>query len=187
MPRALPEAKDAYEGGEAAILNAESLLEAAKASAEKGNLGVAVGLAVLALEEAVKARALFGFLMARKMGAPFGLSDKAFEDLLYRNHALRHILAFWQGMSNETHTAWISGEMPREEKGRKAVERDLAAARWLSKANLAKLRGFYVDFIDGKWVQPLNVQPADWDMALGVVTPFVEETRRQQGVARSFR
>jgi hypothetical protein len=68
MARSLPEPKDAYEGGEAAIFNAESLLESAKAAAGADNYGAAVAFVVLALEEAVKARALFGFLLANKSG-----------------------------------------------------------------------------------------------------------------------
>ena len=186
MARPLPEAKDAYRGGEAAIFNAESLLESAEAAADRGNFGAAVGLVVLAIEEAVKARSLFGFLLASRIGAPFGLSDSAFRDILYRNHALRHALALWQGMSSETHTAWVSGVMPIDEKGRDALKRDLEVAHWLSEANTAKLRGFYVDFDDGKWLEPKDVRPEEWKRAASVARPFIEKTRRQQGAAKSL-
>jgi AbiV family abortive infection protein len=122
--RPLPKPAEAFAGGQAAIFNAENLFESAEDAAKRGNFGVAVGLVVLAIEEAVKARALFGFLLASKIGAPFGLDDDAFRDILYRNHALRHSLAFWQGMSSAMHTAWVSGVMPMDDDGRKALERD---------------------------------------------------------------
>jgi len=182
----LPRPDQAYEGGEAAIYNAENLVEAAMAAAEKGNFGVAVGMVVLAVEEAVKARVLFGFLLASKVSAPFGLADPQFRDVLHRNHSLRHILAFWQGMSSETHTLWVSGVMPTDEPGREALKRDLATVRWLNEANQAKLRGFYVNFDGAKWLQPKDVRPEDLKVAVSVARPFIEETRRQQGVAKSL-
>lgn len=186
MAKPLPKAEQAYAGGEAAIFNSENLMESAKAAADKGNLGAAVSLVVLAVEEAVKARALFGFLLATKVSAPFLLTDPQFRDLLHRNHALRHVLAFLQGMSSETHTLWVSGVMPTDDKGREALSRDLAAIRWLNEANLAKQRGFYVDFDGAKWLQPKDVRPQDLELAMSVARPFIEETRRQQGAAKSL-
>lgn len=139
MARPLPSGDDAFAGGEAAIFNAETLLESATLSADRGNFGVAVALGVLALEEAVKARALFGFLLASRTGAPFGLSDDNFRDVLYRKHALRHVLAFHQGMSNALHSALL-GALPRDEAGRESIKRDLELARWLVEADKAKQR-----------------------------------------------
>ena len=185
MARPLPTADEAFAGGEAAIFNAESLLESAAISAERGNFGVAVALGILALEEAVKARALFGFLLARRTGAPFGLSDDTFRDVLFRKHALRHVLAFHQGMSNALHSALL-GVLPHDEAGRQAIKRDLELARWLAEADRAKQRGLYVDHRNGKWAQPKDVRPEEWEATLTAVRPFVEETRRQHGVARAL-
>ncbi len=111
--------------------------------------------------------------------------DDNFRDVLYRKHALRHVLAFHQGMSNALHSALL-GALPRDEAGREAIKRDLELARWLVKADKAKQRGLYVDFIDGRWLQPRDVTPGDWQETLTAVRPFVEETRRQHGVARSL-
>jgi len=187
MAKPLPEVKDAYEGGEAAIFNAESLLESAEAVADRGNFGTAVGLVVLGVEEAVKARALFGLLAASRIGHPFGLTDKEFRDILYYRHAMRHALALRQEMSDETRTALLTGAEPRDEKGRDALRRDLEMAKWLIEANDAKLRGLYVDFVDAKWLQPKGAKPEDWKRALSVARPFIEETRRQQAAAKSYR
>ncbi len=89
-------------------------------------------------------------------------------------------------VSNETHSALVSGEMPRDDRGREALKRDLEVARWLSEANIAKLRGFYVDFEGDKWMEPKDVRPEEWERARAVARPFIEETRRQHGVAKSL-
>jgi AbiV family abortive infection protein len=91
-----------------------------------------------------------------------------------------------QGMSNETHTALVSGQPPRSDAGRKAFQHDLETWRWLNDANEAKMRGLYVDFEGGKWLQPKDVRPDDLTRALEVAAPFIEETRRQQSVAKSL-
>ena len=186
MARQLPEAQDAYAGGEAAIFNAESLLESSEVVAKRGNFGAAVALVVLGVEEAVKARALFGLLLASKISEPFGLDEKDFRDLLFHNHAARHSLAFLQEISDKTRTMLVTGIVPRDEEGRAAVKRDLEMRRWLKQANDAKLRGLYVDFEGGKWLEPKDVRPEDWRQALSIGRRFVEETRRQQGAAKSL-
>lgn len=186
MARPLPEAKDALAGGTAAIFNAENLIESAEIVAERGNFGAAIALAVLGVEEAVKARVLFGVLTATKFGAPFGLKDKAFRDTLFHNHALRHVLAFLQEMSNETRTALVIGVEPRDEQGREAVKRDLELVTWLAKANRAKLRGLYTDFKGGRWLEPKDVTPDEWQVARSISRSFIGETRRQQGAAKGL-
>lgn len=186
MAKPLPTPEQAYEGGEAAIFNAQSLYESAEAAADKGNVGVAIALTVLAVEEAVKARALFGLLLSSKIGRPFGLKARAFRDILYYKHAMRHALAVLQEMSDETRTALLTGAQPQDERGREALRRDVEMARWLTDANTAKLRGLYVDFRDGTWLQPKDVRPEEWERARAVARPFIEETRRQQGAARAL-
>ena len=95
-------------------------------------------------------------------------------------------LAFLQGMSSEMHTFWVSGVMPTDADGRETLKRDLAAIQWLNEANRAKQRGFYVDFDGTGWLQPKDVRPEDLNDALSVAKPFIEETRRQQGMAKSL-
>jgi len=66
----LPDNGESRIWGVLAAENAERLLDSAGLLATNGRLGHAIGLAVLAVEEAVKARALFGFA---KHGDQFGL------------------------------------------------------------------------------------------------------------------
>ena len=186
MAKPLPGPKDAYTGGESAIFNAENLLESSEVVAERGNFGAAVALIVLGVEEAVKARALFGLLLASKIGEPFGLDDKDFRDVMFHNHALRHSLAFLQEMSDVTRTILLTGIWPRDERDRETVKYDLDMRRWLTQANAMKLRGLYVDFEEGRWREPKDVKPEEWKEALTIARRFVGETRRQQGVAKSI-
>jgi AbiV family abortive infection protein len=187
VPKPLPTADEAREGGFLAAENAQRLLRAADAAAGVGSYGAAIGIAVLALEEAAKARACFGLFAATRVGARFGFSDKQFRGLIYGPHEFRHVAAFWQGVSSETRTALLTGAYPGDPAQKKRVEADLTAGEWLQSANAHKEHGFYVDFAGaGSWTGPGAVTEADWVQAEAVAQPFVAEALLQAERARSI-
>jgi len=184
----LPTPDEAREGGYLAAENAEALLRTAIAAAGVHSFGAAVGLAVLALEEAAKARACFGLFASSRVGGRFGFSDKQFRALIYGPHEFRHAAAFWQGISNATRTAILTGTYPPDPAQKGRIQAELTAGEWLQTANDRKERGFYVDFSDaGAWKEPAGITEADWEEALGVVQPFVAEALAQANRARSIR
>jgi len=180
MASRLPTADEARVGGRLAILNACNLFESAEATAGRGNFGAAVGLAVLALEEAAKGRALLGYAFALQAGVPFGLHDKEFTRLL-NSHASRYRVAFMQRLTAAGHSLLLGIE-PRTEDERNQVQRDIEAREWLVAANPEKQRGFYVDFSDDGWSSPSQVTPDEWEQACRVVVPFLEESHRQDAM-----
>lgn len=181
MTRPLPTPEQARVGGRLAIRNAVNLFETAQGASQAGNFGAAVALAVLAVEEAAKGRALLGFALSNETGAPFALQDDQFRDLIYRSHPLRHAVALYQGLT-AAGLNLLAGVGPDAAEARGQVDRDLRAAAWLSKADRLKQRGLYTDFSDVGWSSPMHITPDRWDEAQAVVRPFLEEAVRQDGV-----
>lgn len=105
----LPDSVESRIWGVLAAENAERLMDSACLLAAHGRLGHAIGLAVLAVEEAVKARALFGFA---RHGDQFGLDPATMTKLLRGNHRLRHFVAWLQGSSPDARR-WLASGMRR--------------------------------------------------------------------------
>ena len=181
MSKRLPTKDGARVGGRLAILNACNLFESAEVAAERGNFGAAVGLAVLAMEEATKGRALLGYALAAHTGVSFGMSNTKFKDFLHC-HGPRYAIAFMQGLTAAGHSLLL-GLAPQTEEDRAQLQRDVDCGRWLTAANSKKQRGFYVDFSGNDvWSSPSNVTPDDWDRARRIVSPFLDESRRQDAI-----
>jgi len=179
--RPLPTTEQARDGGIVAAMNARYLLDAAIVLAGQDYPGPAVSLAVLALEEAVKGRALLGRVaVARTPGARYGFTDDQLRRLIYGpGHGLRHAAGLFQHMTPATLTALATGATPHSAEDKSAVEADLEAAEWLQRASKLKEGGIYVEFHDDHWHHPREMKKNEWDEALAVVEPFVNEAVRQ--------
>jgi AbiV family abortive infection protein len=184
----LPSPVEARDGGYLAAENAQALLNAATAAAAARSWGAAVGIAVLALEEAAKARALFGcFGASRIPGMKFGFSDKQFRAMIYGPHGFRHAAAFWQSISSQTRSAILTGAWPGDATGGEKVKADVFAGEWLVTADQLKQKGFYVDYRDdGFWASPSALVQGDWLEAQSVAAPFVAEAVAQAEKARGW-
>ena len=78
VAKALPSKEQARRGGALAVDNAHALFASAELAAEAGTFGLAAALAVLAVEEAAKGRALLGWALAKETGETFRLNDAEF-------------------------------------------------------------------------------------------------------------
>jgi AbiV family abortive infection protein len=72
MAKRLPDEREAIEGAGVATTTAASLLSTADLAADVDSFGIARSLAVLALEESVKARTLGAIAAAAAQGRPPG-------------------------------------------------------------------------------------------------------------------
>jgi AbiV family abortive infection protein len=177
----LPTTEQARDGGIIAAMNARYLLDAAVVLADKDFCGPAVSLAVLAFEEATKGRALLGLVaVARNPGSRYGFTDAQLRTLIYGpQHGLRHAAGLSQHLSPVSRTALATGTTPRGAEDKAALDADLAAGEWLQRANHLKQAGLYVNFHDDHWHNPRELKQQDWDLARGIVGPFVDEAVRQ--------
>ena len=172
----LPDPVEARIWGVLAAENAERLLESARLLGEAGRLGHAIGLAVLAVEEGVKARALFGYA---RHGKRFALDDATLGKLLRGDHRLRHLVAWMQGSSPAARRWLAAGSAPGQTADQK-VEAEMIALDWLMIANDSKNGGFYVDYGgSGHWSTPQGASEEQWTMANAVATLFVQEAADQ--------
>jgi hypothetical protein len=71
------------------------------------------------------------------------------------------------------------GATPHSAEDKATVETDLAAGEWLQRANRLKEGGLYVNFHDDHWHNPRELKQKEWEEALAVVEPFVNEALRQ--------
>lgn len=172
----LPDIVEARIWGVLAAENAERLLASASLLAADQRLGHAIGLAVLAVGEAVKARALFGYA---RYGDRFSLDEATLAKLLKGDHRLRHFVAWMQG-SSPTARRWVASESETDRTADAKVEAELVALDWLMVANESKNGGFYVDYKGAdSWSTPQAASGEQWSMAEAVATPFVREATEQ--------
>jgi len=174
---AMPSFDEAKVWGILATENAKALLASAHMCADHGDRGRGISLAVLAVEEAAKARAMFGY--ARSEHRPAFILDAATMKKIIRGpHQVRHLIAWLQGSSREARQVSMSETRDAEGENRHAAE--LAALDWLLVANTSKNGGFYVDYLgNGHWSTPLAATDEQWAMAEAVATPFVAEAENQ--------
>src|SRR6185312_7200810 len=86
----LPDEREAAEGAVAAAANAAGLLGDADLLAAAGRYGSALSLAVVAFEEAVKARGLGAIAAAAAQGREPGFSEDTLRKIIYSGHQARH-------------------------------------------------------------------------------------------------
>ncbi len=174
---AMPSFDEAKVWGVLAAENAKALLASAELLAEHGDRGRGISLAVLAVEEAAKARAMFGY--ARSQHRPgFALDAATMKKIIRGPHQVRHLIAWLQGSSREAQQLMASKTPDPDVEKRVAAE--LEALDWLLVANTSKNGGLYVDYLGaGHWSTPQAATEAQWAMAKAVATPFVAEAGNQ--------
>ncbi len=181
--RPVPSPVEACEGGLLAAANSEALLRAAIAAGDVGSSGAAMGLGVLALEEAVKARALFAPLLSVRAGRRPTITETHLRRLLYgpQAHFYRHAMGTWQMiLSSLTRPLW------RGVGGSTLTGQDIEEIDQLMSGRELKESGFYVDFVDRAWRSPAAVTKERWLASRTFVERFVAETTEQAAKARAM-
>jgi AbiV family abortive infection protein len=174
--RTLPTPEQAREGVRPSADNASDLLVAAKTLGVAGLYGPASSLLVLALEEAQKARVLVA-LATKNDDA--GLSPDEVNDIIYRDHGVRHHAAWTAAVSPTTTAKHVMPPRRETPLQRKQYHADMAALGWHMKANSLKKRGLYVDYIKDEWHGPREITSAEFGEGLVIVERFVQITTRQ--------
>jgi AbiV family abortive infection protein len=184
----LPDEREAIEGAGIATATAVTLLGDADLLAGAGSYGIARSLAVLALEESVKARTLGAIALAASHGGRPGFSDDDLRKIVYSGHRERHDAGFVQHVAATLPDAYgkvILGMPAKAEDAAKIQElHGLLAA-----ANSAKQAGFYSDFDpdSGSWASPGGVTEVEFAKIRTLVGDYVTETKRQFDEFTSYR
>ena len=180
MAKRLPNEQEAIAGAGVANATAAGLLSGADVLAGTGSYGIARALAVLALEESVKARALGAIAAASSRGNSPGFSDKLLAKIVYSGHRERHGAGIFQHLAAtfpDTYGKLMLGMSidPVEE----AKVAELLAL--LVGAEKAKQAGFYSDFDQdtGSWSSPGSVTESEFAMTRALIAGYVIETQRQ--------
>lgn len=172
--RDVPSMSQGERGSKLAAANARRLLDSSSHLGEIGNFGTAASLAVLAGEEAIKALALTAW--SSELPIP---TEKQLL-LVLRHHEPRHLAAGMLAGAGEMVVALIAGffaavskkagsEVSPEEEHREQWSR----AAWWSEADALKERGFYVEFVGGRWKSPADVTKAEFERAREMAGDFV--------------
>ena len=179
--RRLPTASEARDGGLLAYTNARALLKAADAAAAVKSYGASVGLGVLALEEAVKARMLL--IRGNKESPGWAeVTDAGLRSILYGPgaHQIRHVLEGARVVF-ERYKASSTTKPPAAPIDQKQFFTPFVAR---TKLGDVKEAGFYVDFIDGAWTDPTAVTRRRWAKLRPLVAESVNTAKIEAMRAR---
>ncbi len=180
MAKRLPDEPEAIEGARVATAAAAGLLSNADLLAGAGSFGTALALAVLALEESVKARTLGAMAAAAAQGRTPGFSDDDLRKIVYSGHRERHDAGFIQHVA-----AAYPDVYGRVMLGLPAAAAEVAEIKelcgLLDTANSRKQAGFYSDFdpVSGSWSSPGSVTEAEFAKIRALAGAYVSETQRQ--------
>ncbi len=180
MAKHRPDKREAIEGAGVAAAAAADLLSGADLLAGAGSYGIARSLAVLALEESVKARTLGAIAVAASYRGRPGFSDDDLRKIVYSGHRERHDAGFVQHVAatfpDAYGTVMLGMSADTEDAARIEELRGLLAS-----ANSAKQAGFYSDFDpdSGSWSSPGSVTEAEFAKIRALIGDYVTETQRQ--------
>jgi AbiV family abortive infection protein len=180
MAKRLPNEHEAVAGAGVATATAADLLSGADLLANSGSYGIARSLAVLALEESVKARTLGAIAAAAAQGRHPGFADNDLQKIVYSGHRERHDAGFIQHVAATLPDAYgkimlgMSVDAADEAKIKRLRE-------LLATADSAKQAGLYSDFdpVSGSWSSPATVTDTDFTEIRGLIGSYVDETKRQ--------
>lgn len=180
MAKRLPNEREAIEGAGVATATSAGLLSAADLAAGAASYGIAQALAVLALEESVKARTLGAIAVAASHGGHPGFTDDDLRKIVFSGHRERHDAGLKQHVAATIPDVYgrIMLGMPIGG-GEAAKIEELHAL--LAGANAAKQAGFYSDFDpdSGSWSSPTCVTEAEFAKFRALIGDYVTETQRQ--------
>jgi AbiV family abortive infection protein len=179
----IPSSTEAFTGIVLAAENAKRHLLAADHLAAAGEYGLGLSHLILASEEAVKC-AIYGFITTR---FPFPTN---FVEKFLRQHGVRHKIAEQLGVLEHgiheflkrveeleaanpskdprSNRAFVKAMMELPSQLEQRIKDDPAAdlfpkvASWWRDANRQKNRGFYVDFENGRWASPADVDSKEF-------------------------
>jgi len=193
-----PSRSASEKGADLALTNARQLLRSAEVLAREESFGVAMSLAVVAAEEAIKASALASYW---KNGASEGDQYKFQEHL--KDHGVRHISGELTTMifdriinpiieMQQQFSSAVDVGDSKEEAAINAVEeffdtfksqmdskssarQDMQEKRrkW-RKADSARKRGLYVDYDEGEWESPQDVDSEDYEGFHDLVAELID-------------
>jgi AbiV family abortive infection protein len=177
MAKRLPDPHEAIEGATVAAATAARLLSGADVLAGVASYGIARSLAVLALEESVKARTL-GAIAAH--GGHTAFSDDFLRKIVYSGHKERHEAGLVQHLaatSPDVFGRLLLGISIGEEEQAKIEE----LRKILADANSGKQAGFYSDFDpeSGSWSAPDCVTDAEFAKIRALSGDYVNQTQQQ--------
>jgi AbiV family abortive infection protein len=180
MAKRLPDEREAIKGAGVATATAVGLVSSADLLAGAGSYGIARSLAVLALEESVKARTLGAIAAAAAQGRRPGFSDDDLRKIVYSGHRERHAAGLIQHVAAafpDVYGKAMLGMSVGAVEAAKVGE----LARLLDAANSAKQAGFYSDFDpdSGEWSSPGSVTEAEFAKIRALIGDYVTETQRQ--------
>lgn len=176
----LPDKTEAATGAKLAAANARALLDGADRLAGDRQYGSAGALAVLALEEAVKARTLGAIVAAAAQGRQPGFSETDLTKIIYKSHKHRHDAGLIQHIAANQpkiyHKLMLGQELSPVEKTAMANLIELLAS-----ADVRKQAGFYTDFDPdtATWSSPNDIGLPEYETVQTLVNEFVVETERQ--------
>ena len=180
MAKRLPDEREAINGAGVATATAADLLSGADLVAGSGSYGIARSLAVLALEESVKARTLGAIAAAAAQGRRPGFSEDDLRKIVYSGHRERHAAGLVQHVAAafpDLYGRVMLGMSVGAADAAKIVE----LTGLLDAANSWKQGGFYSDFdpYSGSWSSPGSLTEADVTQIRALVGEYVSETQRQ--------
>jgi AbiV family abortive infection protein len=187
VSRRLPDEREAVVGAVAAAANAAGLLGDADLLAVTGRYGSSLSLAVLAFEEAVKARSLGAIPASAAQGREPGFSEDTLRKIVYSGHQARHEAGLLQHVAAAFPE--IYGKLMLGIAGTPGEIGMLGEfADLLNSANARKQAGFYTDFDpeSGSWSVPAAVGEAEFGKIRALVGQLVVETQRQTNDFISF-
>jgi AbiV family abortive infection protein len=180
MAKRLPDEKEALEGAVVSVANAGRLLRDADLLAAAGSTGTAVSIAVLAFEEAVKARILGAIAAAAAVGTRPGFGEDDLRKIIYSGHQIRHVAGFLQHLAAASPGIYgnLMFGMPFPPD---ALDEVRELIEMVSSANDSKQAGFYTDFdpASGSWSAPGTVSNAVFGKMRAIIAAFIDETQRQ--------
>ena len=180
MAKRLPNEHEAIKGAGVATTTAVSLLSVADLAADADSYGIARSLAVLALEESVKARTLGAIAAAAAQGRHPGFSDDDMRKIVYSGHRERHAAGFEQHIAAtypDVYGKIMLGMSVDAAHAAKIAE----LAGLLDAANSWKQVGFYSDFDpdSGSWSSPGSITEVEFTKIRALIGEYVSETQRQ--------
>ncbi len=180
MAKRLPNEREAIDGAGVATATAARLMGGADLLAEAGSYGIARSLAVLALEESVKARTLGAIAAAAAQGSRPGFSDDDLRKIVYSGHRERHAAGLVQHVAAAFPDVY-GRVMLGMSVGAGEAARIGELAGMLTEANSSKQAGFYSDFDQdsGEWSSPGSITDAEFAKTRALIGDFVTETQRQ--------
>ncbi len=173
-------------GAKLAYQNALRHIRAAHILAENSDYGNGISHLVLGIEEAMKALILFSYRFNERVSIPE--SPKILKEIFHKHEPKQHtflpmVLMIevyrkvdpWSSKDRNSVvrnlTTWLDTQIKSKNSVMDRVLREL------KRMNDSKKDGFYVDFRNDVWVDPIKKKKTDYTRLEKIVTPYIEVFR----------